>query len=105
MPYTDPLLTKSTVSELLHCSERTLERLVRCGGFPAPLRHGKDALWFESVVHQWLQRQREAQMASMSSPVVRGSPGALHHPALFAMAPTGVPGMQAVARTAVGSPV
>ncbi|MBN2692543.1 MAG: helix-turn-helix domain-containing protein, partial [Burkholderiaceae bacterium] len=83
----DPLLTKSTVSDLLHCSERTLERLVRSGEFPPPLRHGKEALWFESVVQHWLQTQREAQLAWVPKtvPAARG-PAPLHHPTLFAMA-------------------
>lgn len=59
----DPFLTKATVAQLLCCSERTLERMVRADAFPPALRHGKEALWFESVVQQWLQRQRQAQLA------------------------------------------
>ena len=59
----DTLMTKAEVAQTLKCSERTLERLVRDGGFPPPLRHGKEALWFESVVQKWLQRQRDAQLA------------------------------------------
>ncbi|MDE2255784.1 MAG: helix-turn-helix domain-containing protein [Betaproteobacteria bacterium] len=59
----DPLLNKATVAQRLSCSERTLERLVRKAQFAPPLRHGKEALWFESVVTRWLAQQREQQLA------------------------------------------
>ena len=63
MNHQDPLMRKAEVAQTLKCSERTLERLVCAGHFPPPLNHGKQALWFESVVQAWLQRQREAQLA------------------------------------------
>ncbi len=63
MTNADPLLTKATVAQLLCCSERTLERMVRADAFPPALRHGKEALWFASAVQQWLQRQRQVQLA------------------------------------------
>lgn len=78
----DPLMPKADVARTLKCSERTLERLVRAGGFPPPLRHGKEVLWFESVVHRWLQRQRDAQLAwtpvdpQLYQPEIPRTPGA-----------------------------
>lgn len=88
MQQTDPLLTKSIVSKLLHCSERTLERLVQNGGFPPPVRLGKEVRWFESAVQHWLQTQREAQLAWTPRTVTAAiGPAPLHHPTLFAMAP------------------
>lgn len=81
MQKTDPLLTKSTIAELLHCSERTLERLVRSGGFPPPLRLGKEALWFESVAQHWLQAQRDFQLARLPK-APPTAPGLLYHPTL-----------------------
>ncbi|NNM65930.1 MAG: helix-turn-helix domain-containing protein [Burkholderiales bacterium] len=63
MTPSDPLLSKSAVAQRLNCSERTLERLARKAQFAPPLRHGKEALWFESVVEHWLARQREQQLA------------------------------------------
>ena len=82
MQQTDPLLTKSTIADLLHCSERTLERLVRSGAFPPPLRLGKEALWFESVAQQWLQAQRESQLARLPRAPLSAAPGPLYHPTL-----------------------
>jgi predicted DNA-binding transcriptional regulator AlpA len=57
----DPLLTKSDVAGLLRCCERTIERLVKLSTFPPPQRFGKEALWFQSVVHRWLDQRRQEQ--------------------------------------------
>lgn len=63
MSFADPILNKPAVATLLGCSERTLERRVRDGQFPPPVQFGKDSCWFESVVHKWLEAQRDAQLA------------------------------------------
>lgn len=62
MTFPDPLMTKTDVAELLRCCERTIERQVKEGAFPPPQRFGKESLWFQSVIHTWLNRRREAQM-------------------------------------------
>ena len=62
MSFHDPMLNKSVVSTLLGCSERTLERRVREQLFPAPVQFGRDSMWFESVVHKWLQAQLDEQL-------------------------------------------
>lgn len=59
----EPLLTKADVANLLRCSERTIERQVKLGEFPPAQRFGKEALWFESVVHAWLASCRERQQS------------------------------------------
>lgn len=61
MSFSDPLLTKADVAELLRCCERTIERQVRDRAFPPPQKFGKQSLWFQSVVHDWLARRREEQ--------------------------------------------
>lgn len=61
MSFSDPLLTKADVAELLRCCERTIERQVRDRAFPPPQKFGKESLWFQSVVHDWLARRREEQ--------------------------------------------
>lgn len=62
MSFPDLLLTKAEVAELLRCSERTIERRVKLGEFPPSLRSGKEALWFESVVHAWLAQCQALQL-------------------------------------------
>jgi len=86
MSHPDPLLNKSAVADFLHCSTRTLERLVKNNEFPAPVRVGKEALWFESVVLKWLDLQRKAQLARLTRAETPTVPGGLHHPTLFATA-------------------
>ena len=61
MSFSDPLLTKADVAELLRCCGRTIERQVRDRAFPPPQKFGKESLWFQSVVHDWLARRREEQ--------------------------------------------
>ena len=63
MSITPTLLSKDAVLGLLGVSDRTLEKLVRQGKFPPPLRLGKTVRWAESVVHRWLQAQLEAQFS------------------------------------------
>lgn len=63
MAFADPYLSKSAVADLLGCSERTLERMVRDNGFPPPLRRSREALWYESVVMRWLEDERDRQLA------------------------------------------
>jgi predicted DNA-binding transcriptional regulator AlpA len=67
MTFPDPMLTKSEVAELLRCCERTIERQVRDGAFPPAQRFGKESLWFQSVIHTWLNKRREAQMRWVDS--------------------------------------
>lgn len=61
MSFCDPLLTKADVADLLRCCERSIERQVNACAFPPPQRFGKESLWFQSVVHDWLARRREEQ--------------------------------------------
>lgn len=62
MSFSDPLLTKAEVAELLRCCGRTIERQVRDGAFPPPQSFGKESLWFQSVIHAWLAQRRDEQM-------------------------------------------
>ncbi len=62
MPFSDTMLSKSAVAQMLGCSERSLERMVRRRTFPPALRFGKECLWFESVVHAWLEARRAEQL-------------------------------------------
>ncbi len=64
--FSDPLMTKSDVAALLRCCERTVERQVKLGEFPPPQRFGKESLWFESIVHGWLDKRREQQQQWMA---------------------------------------
>ena len=63
MSFQDPMLSKAAVANLLGCCERSLERKVRDGQFPPALRFGKESLWFESVLHGWLEAKRGEQQA------------------------------------------
>ena len=63
MSFQDPMLSKAAVANLLGCCERSLERRVRDGQFPPALRFGKESLWFESVLHTWLEAKRGEQQA------------------------------------------
>jgi prophage regulatory protein len=57
------LLGKQEVMSLLGVSDRTLEKLVRAGNFPPPVRLGKTARWAESIVATWLQQKVASQLA------------------------------------------
>lgn len=61
MTFPDPLMTKSDVAALLRCCERTVERQVKLQAFPPPQRFGKESLWFQSIVHEWLDKRRDQQ--------------------------------------------
>ena len=56
------LMTKLNVCERLCVSDRTLEKHVRAGKFPAPLRLGKQVLWAEQAVERWLEQELAAQL-------------------------------------------
>ena len=58
----DKMLKKSDVANLLGCCARSLERRVKLGTFPPPLRFGKESVWFEIVIAQWLENERQAQL-------------------------------------------
>jgi excisionase family DNA binding protein len=47
------LMTKQAVVEDLNVSERTLEKWVRDGKFPTPVRMGKRAYWDREAVERW----------------------------------------------------
>lgn len=59
------LLRKTELLEIVGVSDATLDRMVRAGRFPAPLRIGKRAVaWPEAEVREWLaeraaERDRE----------------------------------------------
>jgi len=57
------LLHKTQVAEMLHISERTLEKLVQSNRFPRPVRLGKAVFWDEPVVLNWLDSQLIPQRA------------------------------------------
>lgn len=56
------MLSKSQVAARLRCSERSLERLVKHGRFPAPRRYGRAVVWFESVIDHVLGLAEQEQL-------------------------------------------
>ena len=56
------LLSKAQVATRLGCSERSLERLVKQGRFPAPRRYGRAVVWFESAVEHVLGLAEQEQL-------------------------------------------
>ena len=56
------MLTKAQVSARMGCSERSLERLVKTGRFPASRRYGRTVVWFEAAVEQVLGLAEEEQL-------------------------------------------
>lgn len=56
------LLSKAQVATRLGCCERSLERLVKHGRFPAPRRYGRAVVWFESVVEHVLGLAEQEQL-------------------------------------------
>lgn len=73
------MLSKAQVAERMGCSERTLERLVKQGRFPASRRYGRGVVWFESAVEHalGLAEQEQLQWRPAASPPVE-----VHAPAL-----------------------
>ena len=61
-PASRRLLSKAQVAARLGCSERSLERLVKQGRFPAPRRYGRAVVWFESVVEHVLGLAEQEQL-------------------------------------------
>ena len=55
------LLTKANLCERLAISPRTLENMVKDGGFPPPVRMGKHVYWSETAVRKWQLRLFAAQ--------------------------------------------
>ena len=54
-PPADPLLTLPEVADLLRCSSRTVQRWVKRGLLPRPLRlSAQKRLWKASVIRQFL---------------------------------------------------
>lgn len=61
-PASRRLVSKAQVAARLGCSERSLERLVKQGRFPAPRRYGRAVVWFESVVEHVLGLAEQEQL-------------------------------------------
>lgn len=57
------LLSKLEVTAIVRMSDRSIERLVKTGNFPRPVRLGKAAFWEEPRVMAWLDDKLEAQRA------------------------------------------
>lgn len=56
------MLSKAQVATRLGCSERSLERLVKQGRFPASKRYGRAVVWFESAVEHALGFAEQEQL-------------------------------------------
>jgi prophage regulatory protein len=52
---------KAEVAQCLSLSERAIEKLVKDGKFPPPLRLGKHAVWSKPVVCRWLESSLQPQ--------------------------------------------
>lgn len=61
MPTQPLLLSKLEVTALVRVSDRSIERLVKTGRFPPPLRLGKATFWDEPVVTGWLNDKLTTQ--------------------------------------------
>lgn len=58
---TEKLLTKSEVSKMLTLSKSTLERLIKKGRFPRPIKLSTHRVgWKESVVLAWIEFRAKA---------------------------------------------
>ncbi len=56
------LIFKSDVALRLGVSERTIEKLVKACKFPPPLKLGKNAMWAQEVVENWLEQALKRQL-------------------------------------------
>ena len=56
------LIFKSSVAQRLGVSERTIEKLVKACKFPPPLKLGKNAMWAQEVVENWLEQALKPQL-------------------------------------------
>jgi prophage regulatory protein len=64
-------ISKGRVLELFPVSVPTLDRYVRSGTFPAPIKYGQRGVkWIEAEVLAWLE-QRKAERAERIEPVRR----------------------------------
>lgn len=70
------LLTKTEVLQATRVSDRTVERLVRRGAFPKPMRMGKCAYWEVAAVARWMEAKLEAQRSWTPKTRKRASPSA-----------------------------
>ena len=57
------LLSKDDLCASLGISRRTIEKMVRDGTFPPPVRLGKCVYWSEVAVHSWRRRLFAGQEA------------------------------------------
>jgi predicted DNA-binding transcriptional regulator AlpA len=56
----DPLLDKAAVADFVGVCPRTIERYVRDGQFPPPIRLGGSRRWRRSKIEAFLREQEEA---------------------------------------------
>ena len=57
------ILTLSEVLSVVKCSRSTLYVLMKSGGFPGPLKVGRDNRWLASEVDLWIEKQATARVA------------------------------------------
>jgi predicted DNA-binding transcriptional regulator AlpA len=53
------MMKKSEVAQMLKVKASTIDRWLRQDRFMAPVRIGKESLWPEDELIQWLMRQRK----------------------------------------------
>jgi excisionase family DNA binding protein len=77
LPKDEPVLLESRgVARLLSCSVRTVWRLAKSGGLPAPVRlGGKYARWFRAEVLAWLADRRAAVRQDILAARANGGQG------------------------------
>jgi excisionase family DNA binding protein len=51
------LLKLSEVEKLTNCKKSKLYSMVRANEFPAPKRFGRNAMWPEDQIHEWIATQ------------------------------------------------
>lgn len=57
-------ITRDAVADMLGVSLSTVQRLVRCGELPAPIRVGGSPRWLASEIAAWLRERRGAAATS-----------------------------------------
>ncbi len=85
------MLSKAQVAARMGCSERSLERLVKQGRFPAPKRFGRAVVWFGAAVEHVLvlaeQEQLQWQPAAVPTLGVSGSMAVQDEPPVPSLVP------------------
>ena len=65
------LITRDEVMDRIRCSRSKLYVLMDTGGFPRPIKIGRDNRWIASEIDAWLERQAAKRGTGELSPSPR----------------------------------